>query len=122
MTEGISPLAVLSGMCLLGGGLLVSLGSFGLVRLPDFYSRTHAGGITDTLGATLVLVGLAFQAPDWISLVKLLMIMVFLFFTSPTSSHALVRAAFTMGLRPRLDNQDFDEQLLDGEAENQSHS
>ena len=36
---------------LVGGGAFVIIGALGLVRLPDVYSRLHAAGITDTLGA-----------------------------------------------------------------------
>ncbi len=47
------------------GAVFSILGCVGLIRLPDFYSRTHAGGLTDTLGATFLLIGLALQAPHW---------------------------------------------------------
>ena len=104
------------------GTLFLLIGAVGLIRLPDFFSRMHAAGLIDTLGAGLILAGLMIEAGWSLNLAKLGLILLFLLFTSPTSSHALVRAAFTMGLRPILDNQDFDEQLLDGEAENQSHS
>ena len=74
----------------------------GIVRLPDFFSRLHGGGITDTLGAGLILVGLMFQAGFSLALVKVLMILGFLLITSPTGCHALAQAALTQGLRPLL--------------------
>lgn len=82
----------------LGAGFSI-VGGLGLLRLPDFYSRTHAGGLTDTIGATLLLVGLALQAPGWIVAVKLMLIVALLYVSSPTSTHALVKAAFSRGLR-----------------------
>ena len=67
------------GSTLIGiGALLVMIGSLGLIRLPDFFSRTHAVGITDTAGAGLILVGLALHAPDWSVAVRLLLILLFL--------------------------------------------
>ena len=110
-----SVLDILSWICLLAGGFFCVVGGIGLIRLPDFYSRTHAGGLTDTLGASLILIGLTLQADHWMVVVKLVLVIVFLFFTSPTSSHALVRAAFTRGVRPELHAQTFEERLLEDE-------
>ena len=50
-----------SWICLVVGSLFAIIGGIGIVRLPDFYSRMHGAGITDTMGAGLVLVGLMFQ-------------------------------------------------------------
>jgi multicomponent Na+:H+ antiporter subunit G len=95
-------LDVLSWMCLVVGGFFSIAGGIGLLRLPDFFSRMHAGGITDTMGAGLILLGLMFQAGISLALGKLLMILIGLWLTSPTSCHALAQAAFAQGLRPQL--------------------
>ena len=55
-------LNLISAGLLAAGSIFVLIGAFGLVRLPDFYTRLHAAGITDTLGAELILLGLMFQA------------------------------------------------------------
>ena len=73
-----------------------------LIRMPDFYTRMHAAGITDTLGADLILAGLMVQAGFSLVTIKLLLIGAFLFFTSPTSTHAIANAALTAGLKPRV--------------------
>lgn len=90
-------LDALSWILLAGGAAFCMIGGLGLLRMPDFYTRTHAAGLTDTLGAFGVLTGLLLQSPDWIVAVKLLTILVFLWLTSPTSTHALVKAAFSGG-------------------------
>lgn len=82
------------------GGLLMVVGGIGLVRLPDFYTRLHAGGVIDTLGADLILLGMALQAGFSLVTAKLVLIALFLFFTSPTSTHAAANAAYFAGLRP----------------------
>ena len=126
MTEAVvAVLEFLTGVGLAGGGFFLLVGGIGLHRLPDFYSRLHAGGLTDRLGAGLTLAGLACHAlsqaaagrpGDWDGIViRLVMIFTFLFFTSPATSYALARAAFTQGLRPRLDDQQFDERMFEGE-------
>ena len=84
------------------GSILVLIGGIGLVRLPDFYTRIHAAGITDTMGSWLILVGLMFAAGWTLVTAKLIMLLLFLAITSPLSSHALAKAAFMRGLKPML--------------------
>ena len=91
---------MLSWVLLLAGGFFVVVGSLGLVRMPDFFTRVHAASITDTLGAGLIIIGLLLQSPHWLGAVKLILIMLFLVLTGPTATHALAKAALHGGLRP----------------------
>ena len=84
---------IVSGALLLTGAFFVVVGGIGVFRLPDFYTRLHGAGVTDTLGAGLILCGLMLQAGLSLATVKLLMILAFLLTTSPTSCHALAQAA-----------------------------
>jgi multicomponent Na+:H+ antiporter subunit G len=93
---------VLSWTFLMAGSVFLLMGGLGLIRLPDFYTRIHAAGITDTMGAWLVLIGLMFSAGWTLISVKLLMLLFFLAVTSPLASHALAKAAFLRGLEPML--------------------
>ena len=95
-------LNLISAGLLAAGSIFVLIGGFGLIRLPDFYTRLHAAGITDTLGAELILLGLMFQAGLSLVTVKLILISLFIFFTSPTATHAVANAARVMGLKPML--------------------
>lgn len=83
--------------CLLVGVLWGVVGGIGMLRLPDFFSRLHAASMTDTGCAGLVVLGLMLQAQDWQTVIKLLMILFFLLFTTPTASHALSKAAVRDG-------------------------
>ena len=96
-------LDVLSWILLISGSLFSVIGGIGIVRLPEFFSRMHGGGITDTLGAGLIVLGLALQAGLGLAVVKLLMILFFLLITSPTACHALAKSALAQGLRPQLE-------------------
>ncbi|MEE9269244.1 MAG: monovalent cation/H(+) antiporter subunit G [Candidatus Krumholzibacteria bacterium] len=91
---------IVSWVLIVLGGTFSIVGALGLIRFPDFYSRLHAGGITDTLGAWLLIAGMMFQAGLSQVTIKLALIVVFLFFTSPTSTHALGRAALHAGIKP----------------------
>ena len=93
---------IVSWICLVGGSLFAIIGGIGLLRLPDFYTRMHGGGITDTMGAGLVLLGLMFQTGEFLVIVKLLMILFILLVTSPTSTHALAKSALAHGIEPLL--------------------
>ncbi len=93
-------LDLVSWVLLVLGGLSAVVGGIGMVRLPDFYTRLHASGITDTAAAYLILAGLMVQGGLTLVTVKLAMIAFFLFFTNPTSTHALAAAAYRYGLEP----------------------
>ncbi len=95
-------LAVLSGALIMSGVLFVIAGAIGVIRLPDFYTRMHAAGMTDTLGAEFIIFGLMVQAGFSQTSLKLLLIAFFLFLTSPTASHAVASAAHQAGLEPLL--------------------
>lgn len=93
-------------VCLGAGSFFSVVGAIGLLRLPDFYARIHGAGLTDTLGAGLILLGLITQSGDWLVAAKLVMIGLLLWFTSPTATHALARAALERGLEPQAERED----------------
>jgi multicomponent Na+:H+ antiporter subunit G len=91
---------------LLGAGLFFTLiGSIGLLRFPDFYTRLHATGKCDTLGGGLIILGLAlyhfFHYPQTVLIpVKLLFLMMFIFIANPTATHGIMKAAYKTGVKP----------------------
>ena len=91
---------ILSWAFLVAGSILVIAGGIGVIRMPDVFTRLHAAGVTDTGGAGLVLVGLMFQGGASLVTVKLLLILGFLWFSSPVSTYALARAALAGGEEP----------------------
>ena len=97
-------LDIISWALLVAGSFFSITGGIGIVRFPEFYSRLHGGGITDTMGAALIVLGLMFQAGSLLVALKLLMILFFLLVTSPSSCHALSNSALAQGHWPQLDN------------------
>lgn len=59
-----------SALCLLLGSFLCLSGGVGIIRFPDFYTRMHAVGVTDTLGAGMILIGLLLQTPEFLVVLK----------------------------------------------------
>ncbi|MEA2061428.1 MAG: monovalent cation/H(+) antiporter subunit G [Thermodesulfobacteriota bacterium] len=92
---------------LIAAGIVFFLGgSLGIIRLPDVYSRLHSAGMLDTMGLLLTMAGMAlyvvldFSMANLLSAIKIMLIVVFVFITSPTATHAIVDAGMRAGLKP----------------------
>ena len=85
---------------MLGGAFFLTVSALGLLRLPDFYARTHAVGKSETLGSILMLSGLAVYNGWELTTIKILFIVFFVLIANPTATHAIARAALRTGLPP----------------------
>ena len=94
---------ILSGLCIAAGIVALITGSLGLVRLPDLFSRTHAVGMMDTAGVGFIILGLIIHEGFTLVSVKLALVGIFLFFTSPIATHAVAQVAYRAGLKPDLE-------------------
>ncbi|HVP77398.1 MAG TPA: monovalent cation/H(+) antiporter subunit G [Thermodesulfobacteriota bacterium] len=93
-------MSVLSILFLLLGIFFFFGATIGFLRFPDFYSRMHATGKSDTLGTLLCLIGLALYNGFSLVSIKIVLIAVFIFVASPTATHAILRAAFDSDVTP----------------------
>lgn len=93
---------ILSWFFLVVGSFFCLTGGVGLLRFPDFFTRIHAASLTDTLGASLILIGLMLQTGWGLVLPKLILILVFSLLAGVTASHAMAKAALKSGLQPLL--------------------
>jgi multicomponent Na+:H+ antiporter subunit G len=84
----------------LGGVFFMVTGSIGVIRMPDVYCRLHSAGMTDTMGAGFILVGMCFQSGVSLITARLIIIWALLLVTSPVATHALARAALSGGVTP----------------------
>lgn len=89
------------------GVFFFAAATVGLLRFPDCYTRMHAAGKGDTLGALLLLAGLAlynlaggFSLASILVSLKILCIALFIFVANPTASHAIIKAALDAGVEP----------------------
>lgn len=87
---------------LLAGSVFLLVGSIGLARLPDFFTRLHAPTKASTLGIGGVLIAssiyFSVELPGLS--VKELVITLFLFITAPITAHMLSKAAMHMQRKP----------------------
>lgn len=95
---------ICSGFFLIVGSFLILSGGIGLIRFPDFYTRMHAAGVTETLATSMILIGLMLQMPSALVVIKLVFILLFTLLISPTASHALAKAAYHRKHKPFLND------------------
>ncbi|MGH1440360.1 MAG: monovalent cation/H(+) antiporter subunit G [Cellvibrionaceae bacterium] len=99
---------IVSGLFILVGCLFVVGGAIGLIRMPDFYTRLHAASVTDTGGILFIMIGLILQAififDNPMAAIKLVLVVIFIYFTAPTASHAVAKAALMAKLIPQCPN------------------
>jgi len=96
---------ILVTLFLAAGIFFMLVGTIGLLRFPDFYTRLHATGKCDTLGGGLIIIGLLIYhffhyAGTPLVPIKLLFLIMFIFIANPTATHAIMKAAYQTGLKP----------------------
>ena len=91
---------ILSMVFIVAGLFFLVVAAIGVIRLPDVFSRSHAVSLTDSLGAFLMLVGLALHEGLSTNMLKILVVLSLLYIINPVITHATVRAALRSGLKP----------------------
>jgi len=100
-------MSVLAVIFIVAGIFFFTTSTIGLLRFPDFYTRMHATGKGDTLGAFLTLTGLAlynlhhgFTVAAILVSIKILFIALFIFIANPTATHAITKAGLDCNVKP----------------------
>ena len=91
---------ILSIIFIAAGSFFLIVAAIGVVRLPDVFTRSHAVSLTDSLGAFLVLVGIALHEGMGKNSLKILAVLALLYILNPVIAHATIRAALRSGLKP----------------------
>lgn len=91
---------IIAVLFLLAGFFFIVVAAVGVLRLPDFYSRMHASGKSETLGMFLCFAGLAIYEGFTVTSVKFLVIAFFVSFANPIGTHIICREAYRSGLKP----------------------
>jgi multicomponent Na+:H+ antiporter subunit G len=87
---------------ILVGSFFTIVGAFGLVRMPEVFTRMHAASVTDTLGVGFLIVGMSLQAGLGLVTLKLMFLLALFIFTAPVVTHALAQACLHEGIKPQL--------------------
>jgi len=91
---------ILSIIFILWGLFFLIVAAIGIIRLPDVFTRSHAVSLTDSLGAFLLLIGIAIYEGLSMNLLKILAVLSLLYLQNPVIAHATLRAAIRAGLKP----------------------
>lgn len=91
---------ILSIIFILLGLFFLIVAAIGIIRLPDVFTRSHAVSLTDSLGAFLLLIGIAIYEGLSMNLLKILAVLSLLYLQNPVIAHATLRAAIRAGLKP----------------------
>jgi len=89
---------ILGSIITLIGSLFLFLGALGLYRMPDIYNRMQTGTKATTMGTLLFLTGIAVGHYECTCVGKIFLLILFIIFTNPLSTHALARAAHKIGI------------------------
>ena len=92
--------SILSELFIALGVVALLIGALGLLRLPDVYCRIHGVGVIDTAGAGFIILGMIIHEGISLVTVKLVLVGIFLFFTSPIATHAVAQVAYKSGVVP----------------------
>ena len=98
-------LRVIIDLFIVGGCFFAFAGAVGIVRMPDTFSRMQSSTNITTLGILLTLVGaflyFLLVMPSWGSAAKVVVIGVLTVVANPVGGHAVARAAYRIGVRPK---------------------
>jgi multicomponent Na+:H+ antiporter subunit G len=84
------------------GSFFTVVGAFGLVRMPEVFTRMHAASLMDTLGVGFLILGMSLQAGFCLVTLKLVFLLALFLFTGPVVTHALAQACLHEGVKPML--------------------
>ena len=83
-------------LLILLGAIVSVISAFGLIRLPDVYTRSHAATKSATLSVLACLIGafIYFWSNDGFVSIRLVLGIIFVFLTAPVAGHLVCRAAY----------------------------
>lgn len=96
MTEFVAWVAM---ALILAGSFFVGIAAIGLLRLPDLYTRMHAAAKAGAFGGSLILIATALLFGSWVITIKVLLIILFFYASTPVAGHMIGRAGYLSGIR-----------------------
>lgn len=90
----------IANICFIGSFLAFGLGTLGLFKFPDPYTRMHGVGMGDTLGVGLAGLGFFLLSPSWALRIKLVVILFLFWAINPTMTHLVAKAGLIHGVQP----------------------
>ena len=102
----MTPVMIIAGVLIAAGLIFMFLSLIGIAKLPDFFTRLHAQGVGDTIGAFLILAGMMFAVNGGLLSVKILLIFIVIVLTNPIGTNLMMIAAINkedyLGYRTKM--------------------
>jgi multicomponent Na+:H+ antiporter subunit G len=95
----IEPIDLVATLLLVVGTGFMLLSAVGVLRMPDVYMRLQVASKASSLGAGCLMLGVALHFEDFDIVVRAVLVVIFIFLTTPVSAHLIGRAAYITGVR-----------------------
>tara|TARA_B100001939_G_scaffold90438_1_gene77488 strand:+ start:2819 stop:3115 length:297 start_codon:yes stop_codon:yes gene_type:complete len=95
---------IIVGLFLFISWFFIFFGLAAIFKLDNLYTRILSAATIDTVASILLIVGLMMMSVDLRIILRLLMLLIFLFITGPISSHVNIRSAFLLGISLKKGN------------------
>lgn len=109
----MTPVMIIAAVLIAAGLIFMILSLIGIAKLPDFFTRLHAQGVGDTIGAFLILAGMMAAVHGGLLSVKILLIFIVIVLTNPLGTNLMMIAAINkedyLGYRTRMTGEDSSE-------------
>ena len=89
---------IIIAVLILAGSFLMLIAAIGVIRMPDIFMRMHAATKAPSLGIMLMLIAVMISFPDIYSILKSILVIIFLYLTIPVSANLLGKSSLDMGL------------------------
>jgi len=90
---------ILAGLLIIAGSAFAAVAAFGIIRLPDLYTRMHAASKAGSVGSGMMLIALALTSNSGAETLRAIAAVFFFLLTAPISAHLLAKAAYAVGYR-----------------------
>ncbi len=90
------------------GGIMSVLGSVGMIRFPDVYSRSQSQTVVIVGGTCLILFGAFMDLLASLTAVKMIFLIIIIFVTSPVGTHSITKAAYRAGVKPVVSRDEWE--------------
>lgn len=89
-------ITILTSFFLIAGSFFIMLAALGILKFPDLYTRMHAASKAVSFGSGLMLLATVLYFKSWFVAVEAILIIVFIFLTTPVASHMISRIAYLL--------------------------
>ncbi len=96
---------LISDLMLILSFIYITFGIIGIFRYKDAYSKLLTSSQIDTVAAITTLIALILRTNNIESVIKIILILIFVLLTGPVSNHIIANSAYVQGYKPKGDEE-----------------